>query len=381
MGKPSLSAVARATALGLVVLLLCGTLTVLLVGLRLSRDIRSQLQAVDEQLVRLSQNTRLDMGSLASGMGELSARLTDFSRATRKDIGSVGRSTRADVSLLQERLAGRLDEMAQRTQTQTETPTRFAPPAPSGPAEPARPALAPPLPQSPAAMTTLSSSSPEEEDLAAVRQAELAAALFDSGKYDLAQKAFARILAGWPQNTNARLYFAASLYRANPADSTRYAQIEKNLRAVLEGDSRSALALDTLSMLELESGKWPDALDHLRQLAVLQPENARHQKSAGYCAFKIGDLAAARNYFAEAVRLSPRDSSALTSLGDCEWALGNAADANASWTAALTVVDQQSPAGARSSEALRQKLARSPEAVGAGEAVGASGAGAEEAAR
>ena len=210
----------------------------------------------------------------------------------------------------------------------------------------------------------LAAASPAEEDLAAVREAGEGAALFASGKYDLAQKTFSRILARRPDDSQARLYYAASLYRANPGDTTRYVQVEKNLQAVLDADPRNVLALDTLSMMEVERGRWPDALAHLWQLLALQPENTRFLKAAGYCALKVGDPAAAHQEFHAAARLSPSDVEALTSLGDCEWTLGEAADAQASWKAALALLDPGSPAGARASTELRVKLARTGFAEG-----------------
>jgi len=358
MRKPNLPTVARAAAYA-ILLMLCGaTLAVLILSIRMNADIRDQLQHADERLTLLSQRTD-------SGMAGLSKGLADLSQALRRDIGSVGRAARGDMSRMRDRLAGRLDEVAQQVNdlaaavpespgVQQTPPPGLPPPPVTSTALTSSPT--PALAQTPSPV--LAAASPAEEDLAAAREAGEGAALFASGKYDQARKAFSRILASRPDDSQARLYYAASLYRANPADTTRYVQIEKNLHAVLDADPRNVLALDTLSMLEVERGRWPDALAHLRQLLALQPENTRFLKTAGYCALKVGDPAAAHEDFHAAARLSPPDVEALTSLGDCEWVLGEAADAQESWKAALTLLDPGSPAGARASAELRVKLAR-----------------------
>ena len=352
MRKPSLPAVARAAAHAVLLTLLAATLAGLIASVRTSAEVRARLQRLDERLTQLSQRSDSRMGALSEG-------LADLSRALQRDIGLAGRATRGDVSRMRDRLAGRLDEVARQVGGLAAAP-RQAEAAP----QLADPAAAPEPFRTTAAAAVVAveahplAESPAEDDLSAARRAREGAALFDSGKYDQAQKAFSRILANRPDDAQARLYYAASLYRANPADTTRYVLIEKNLQAALDADPRNVLALDTLSMLEVERGKWPDALAHLRQLLALHPENTRFLKTAGYCALKDGDPAAAHDCFRTAARLSPSDVEALTSLGDCEWFLGNAVDAQKSWQAALSFLDPGSPAGARASAELRRKLAR-----------------------
>ncbi len=355
MSTSGVSAAARAVAFGVVLLLLAATLAVLVVSLRLGADVRQRLQAVDDQIARLSQSTDAESARVAAGIGELSEQLTALSGSMRTDIGSVGRSTRADVTRLRDRLAGRLDDMARRMSDLAEQPREVVMvPAPSASAStPAPSAVA-----SPVSTALLSSTTAAEADLSSARQSSEAAQCFETGRYEQAQRAFARILSERPSDHSARLYYAASLYRANPGDSSRYAQVERNLRSVLETDPHSVLALDTLASLEVEQGRWTDALGHLRRLAALEPRNPRYHLVAGFCALKAADPAAARDSFAAAVDLAPTDPRALTSLGDCEWALGHASEARRSWKAALTLLDTGTPSGARASAELRAKLSR-----------------------
>jgi tetratricopeptide (TPR) repeat protein len=363
MSSPGVSGRVKAAAFGVVLLILGATLAVLVASLRLGADIRLRLRAVDEQLSqlsRLSQRTGADTAGLTAKVAGLSSQLDELSRSMRSDIGSAGRSTRADVSRLRDRLSERLEEVAQRVTTLADRPlpAPMVLTAPSGsPVQSEVTSLAP----SSAAAALLSTTTTVEEDLFAARQAEQAAAWFETGKYEQAQKAFGRILADHPQDPVARLYFAASLYRTNPADSSRYAQVEKNLRSILEADPRCVLALDTLASVEMERGRWTDALGHLARLAALEPADPRCQAMAGFCAVKSSDHAAAREYYARAVELSPNDTRALTALGDCEWDLGHGTEACSAWEAALSLLDARTPASSRAAAELRAKIAKSAE--------------------
>ena len=204
-----------------------------------------------------------------------------------------------------------------------------------------------------------------EQDLAAAHKMEDARALFDSGKYGQAQKSFFAVLAAQPENVDARLHYAASLYRANPADASNYSTIEKNLRSVLSNDAENLLALETLAMVEIERQKWSDALGHLKILTARQTGNPSYLKSSGYCSLKIGDTAAARAYFESAVRASPTDREALSYLGDCESSLGNAMAAEQDWNAALATLDLKTAAGIEAGMELRVRLAKSAYGRGA----------------
>ena len=360
MSRLRLRAVVRAAAFGLGVLLLGATLVLLIVSLQFTAELRQRLRAVDEQLARLSQRTSSDAAGLAVGLDDISARLSDVSRAARSDIGSVRASTRSDLAHLREGLSGRLDEVARRvTDLGDQRAAAAQEPAvvdrDSGQEPTARSSREPGSAEESAPQPASPDSA--ERDLSFTRQAEQGKYWFACGQYERARLAFARLVAAQPQDPGTRLYYAASLFRSNPTDSSRYAQVEKHLRSVLTTEPGNLLALDTLAALDVERGRWEAALDELRQLNALQPAEPRYPMMAGFCAREAGDLGTARDFFAAAVSLRPADADALAELGDCQWALGSAAEACRSWEAALAAVDPGTPAGSRTSAQLRGKIA------------------------
>ncbi len=189
-------------------------------------------------------------------------------------------------------------------------------------------------------------------------------ALYESRRYGQAQKSFMAVIESQADNVNARLYYAASLYRANPSDTASYPLIEKNLRLVMNIDAENPLALETLAMVEIERQKWAVALGHLRLLVALQPGSAVFLKTAGYCALKVADIPSAKSYFEAALRQLPADAETLSSLGDCESSLGNALQAEQDWKTALSSLDQGTAPGSRAGVELYIKLARAAYARG-----------------
>lgn len=372
MKTPSLPACLRLLAYSALVILPCVALAVLVVNLRATEDLRQQFSNLDTRITRLSAQTESDIESL-------SGELKDLSNGMQKENASTRRSTRGEVLRMGNELSERLDEMARRMKdiaaapqpagtvstlssenelARRETAARETPATASVPAAPATPSA----PSTPPASATPPASS--EQDLFATRRMKEGLALFESRKYGQAQKSFLEVISAQADNVNARLYYAASLYRVNPADAANYPLIEKNLRLVMSTDAENLLALETLAMVEVERRKWSGALENLKLLIALQPGNGAFLKTAGYCALKAADLQAARSYFESASRLSPGDGEALISLGDCESSLGNTPAAEQDWKAALSTLDLGTAAGARSSVELRIKLAKSAYARG-----------------
>ena len=333
----------------------------LVVALQVSADVRYRLRLVDERLSRLSERAESDAAASAAGLQDLSSKLSGLSQSTRSEIGSVGRSTRTDLSRLREGLTGRLDEVTQRVSALAVRQVDAAPTEAAALAEGAHPSAlgAANAAVSPAPPKTEPAVSPaQERDLSISRQSAQGEAWFQSGQYRRAREVFATLLAQRPDDAEIQLYYAASLFRSNPGDSSRYAQIEKDLLPLLAGDPPSVLALDTLASLEVEQGRWPQALEHLRQLAALAPQDPRYPRTAGFCALRVGDTASACELYSTAATLSPTDTETLSSLGDCQWSLGQAADARRSWQAALSCLDTATPAGARAGAQLRARLER-----------------------
>ena len=327
---------------------MCSVLAVMAVTLSGIAEVRRQLSTTNARLMELSRETE-------SRIEDLSLDMNDQSAGLRKEIASTQRNTRGDVSRIGRLLSGRLDQMSRQmkdqdaaAQARVASQTSLAQiPASSGPA----PAAANNVPTAPQASA--------EQDLSAARKMKEGMTLYKSGKYGQAQKSFLAVVAAQPENVNARLYYAASLYRANPSDATGYPLIEKNLRLVLRSDGESPLALETLAMVEVERRKWPEALDHLRLIIAQQPSNTGYLKTAGHCALRTGEVLTAREYFEAASRRSPNDKEALDSLGDCESSLGNAEKAEEAWEAALSAIDEGTSSGAREILELHLKLARS----------------------
>ena len=104
--------------------------------------------------------------------------------------------------------------------------------------------------------------------------------LFESGKYAQARESFRSALVEHPTDPAARLYYAVSAFRANPADVTSFGPVERNLRSVLGSDKENVLALETLAMIEVEQAKWTAALDTLDKLISLSPNDPRFLKTA-----------------------------------------------------------------------------------------------------
>ena len=368
-------------------ILLCAALAVLAVNLRATENIRRQLSDLDTRISQLSSQTESDINGL-------SREIKDLSGGMQKEIVSSRRSTRGEFSRMGNGLSGRLDEMARQMKELAASPQpavvvstvsaesndmRQEAPARETPAEqPTAPAAPPPaadrtasaattateLNASAATTASVSPAAPTEQDLSAARRMKEGLALYESRRYGQAQKSFLAAIESQADNVDARLYYAASLYRANPSDTANYPLIEKNLRQVMNTDAENPLALETVAMVEIERQKWTDALVHLRLLAALQPGNAAILKTAGYCALKIADIAAAKSYFEAASRQSPADAEALSSLGDCELSLGNASQAEQDWKAALSALDQGTAAGSRASRELYVKRARAAYARG-----------------
>lgn len=198
-----------------------------------------------------------------------------------------------------------------------------------------------------------------DQDLPALHRMKDAMSLFESGRYSQAREIFRSALAERPTDSTARLYYAVSAFRANPADATGFAQVERNLRSVLGGDKENVLALETLAMIEVEQRKWAAALETLDKLIALRPDVPRFLKTAGSCALMQGDVQNARDLFDRAAVQAPADPVAWSSLGDCESLLGSPREAEKAWRSSLSHLDLETAGGRREGLGLSVKLAKS----------------------
>jgi len=347
---------------------------------QVTEELRRQLAATDAQLALLSHQTddnfnnlkteiaasrrqsRSDLARMSGGLarqlaasgrdgGELSGRLDAMAHASGglsqrlDEVARVGSGLSDRLGAVEREgshLVDRMDEMARQVSDLSQAGAAPAPVVAAAPAS-----------------SSDSSPSPAQTDLAVARQIRAGKKQFDAGRYDESRKTFQAVQAVSPDNTEVRLYCGVSLFRSNPSDATHYPQVEKDLRSVLSGDGSNVLALETLSLVQMERGRWADAHDLLQKLLVLEPDNVTVIKAAGFCAIKVNDLGAARDLYAKAVTLHPGDREALSAFGDCECGLGDAAAAEQAWKSGLAAVDPQSSAGAREGVALSVKLARS----------------------
>lgn len=348
----------------------CAALIIaILVAIAAALNLRSnaELSAHLEDMEARSKQRDVQLESEVEG---ISQQLDMLSGGMYEEIAAARHAAQGEASRLGSRLSSslstvraKLDEMAKQFRTQTAeaaTPPEASTVPPT--AEPAVTVTAAPAPVSEAALKESVLSSKDLQAISQLREGKL---LFESAKYEQAQKLLHEALLLQPDNTDAMLYYAASLYRTNPSDSSAYSIIEKNLRVTISRDGDSPLALETLAMVAMERQNWPDAMDYLRRLITVRPENAAFLKMAGYCSLKSGDLESARDYFQAACVQAPLDGEALTMLGDCESGLGDAEKAEADWKVALSTVDPKTANGSRKSIALREKLASSAYGRGA----------------
>ncbi len=134
-------------------------------------------------------------------------------------------------------------------------------------------------------------------DLPLQRQLAGGLGFFEEGRYREAAACFAAVLALQPENTQARRFHAVSLYRANPGDSERWAEIQRHLRQVLREQPEDVVALELLGRIHVERECWSEALGFFQRALELRPEDLECLRMAGLCALYGGDLEAAEGYF------------------------------------------------------------------------------------
>jgi len=343
---------------------------------RIIDELRQRLAGTDVQLMVLSRQTDDHFNSLANRLDDLSKGVkTEISASRRQARGDLARLSGGLSRQLQEAthdgngLSGRLDEVArvgsglldrmgaveregnQLVDRMDELAKQVNDLAQAGPA-PAATVATPAFPSG-------ALPSAPQTDMITLRRLRAGKQQFEAGRYDESRKTFQEILAVRPDYPEARLYFSVSFFRSNPSDATRYPQVEKDLRSVLSQDGGNMMALETLALVQVQRERWADASELFQKLLILEPDNPAVVNEAGFCAVKLNDVATARDYFARAMKIQPHDREALSMLGDCQSSLGNAAEAEQAWKAALTLVDPRSSSGAREGVALSVKLTRS----------------------
>lgn len=115
-----------------------------------------------------------------------------------------------------------------------------------------------------------------KEDLFLLSLVEKAEQRYNDEKYAEAAVLSADALNLAPEYIDALLYYGASLFRDNPADSTRYPHSKQSLLTVLQKAPDNVLALNTLAEIALEEQDWPGARQYYTRLIADSPETAHY---------------------------------------------------------------------------------------------------------
>jgi tetratricopeptide (TPR) repeat protein len=203
-------------------------------------------------------------------------------------------------------------------------------------------------------------SSPEA-DLALQRELARGLQCYEQARYAEGSARFAAVLALQPENTLARRYYATCLYRANPGDSLRYAEIERHLRRVLLEQPRDAEALELSGRLRAERECWSDALGFFQQALELRPADPEYARMAGLCALYGGDAEAAERYFLRTCSLNGQAAEPWHLLGLARERAGRLEEAAAGYLRCLELEPGRLQARLRAGLVLL-KLGRNQEA-------------------
>ncbi len=142
---------------------------------------------------------------------------------------------------------------------------------------------------------------------------------FEAGKYAEAAGLLSPVVERQPDNTEARLYYSASVFRANPSETRNFPSIEQNLRIVLRDRREDALALETMGSLCMERQNWPEALEWFSQAIPRRHGDVELLRKAGSCALSAGSYRQAQTCFDEACGRKPADADLWYSAG-CAYA-------------------------------------------------------------
>jgi tetratricopeptide (TPR) repeat protein len=166
-----------------------------------------------------------------------------------------------------------------------------------------------------------------DQDLAVQKAIGSAQDLYRAARYMEAVRLLEPLLEKYPENKDAQLYLAASLFKANPGDTRNYARIEQGMKSIIKEQGENFMALSTMGALSMERTQWAEGLSWYSLAAVQQPENTEVLRSAGACALYSGDLSKAQGYFDRAASLGSSDPDLWYSAGVSYAATGDHAAA------------------------------------------------------
>ncbi|MCA9729859.1 MAG: tetratricopeptide repeat protein [Candidatus Eisenbacteria bacterium] len=126
------------------------------------------------------------------------------------------------------------------------------------------------------------------------------------------------------------------VHRANVLAMTgRTEEAIASYRTALAQDPEQSGALLNLASLELETGAWPDAAQHLALLLEREPDNAAAHYTRGRLLHRIGETEEAEASYRRAVELDPTKPNAWNNLGNVRKELGRFEDAADCYETAL----------------------------------------------
>jgi tetratricopeptide (TPR) repeat protein len=200
-----------------------------------------------------------------------------------------------------------------------------------------------------------------EADLTVQRELASGLQCYTQARYREGAARFAAVLALQPENTQARRYYATCLYRANPGDSLRYAEVERHLRLVLLEQPQDVEALEVSGRLRAERECWSDALGFFQRALELRPEDPEFARMAGLCALYGGDAGQAEAYFLKACSLDGGQAEHWHLLALAREQAGRLEEAAAGYLRCLELEPARLQARLRMGLVLL-KLGRNPEA-------------------
>ena len=208
MHRPGIRAGVRILACATAIVITGAFIAVSFINLRSTADLRAQVAALEA-------SGRQRDARLESQVNDIPRMLDEISTEMRKDLALARRGSRGDVTRLGNnlnnslsKLQGALDEMRGRLE---DVPRGDA-------AQSASPQGVPPSLTAVPEKATRSAG----EDLPLIRQLKNGKSFFESADYARARKSYHAALVLQPENPEATLYYAVSLYRSNPADADAF---------------------------------------------------------------------------------------------------------------------------------------------------------------
>ncbi len=131
---------------------------------------------------------------------------------------------------------------------------------------------------------------------------------------------------------NSNLLYARAMINE---EQDKLAQMEKDLRAILEFDNENATALNALGYtLANRTTRYQEAYDLINQALSLRPDDPAIIDSMGWVQYRLGNYVEALARLREAMKAFP-DHEVAAHLGEVLWVTGNNEEAKSVWREGL----------------------------------------------